>query len=225
MKTAGLIPVKLNNQRLPGKNTKDLNGKPLCEYLFDTVRSVQGLDEIYVICSEPSFQSYVPEKITFLQRPRELDGPEIKSKDILNWFTKTVDADVYALMHVTQPFIKKTTIENSIQKVLGGEYDSAFVAREIKEFSWYKGQPINYSFDDVVLTQELEPVYVEGELYVFRKEVFTEHGRRIGFKPYIHPMEWREGICIDDMSDFEMAEAVLIMDQQKKTLCDTSSIF
>lgn len=224
MKTIGFIPIKLNNQRLPGKNTKDLGGKALCEYLFDTVRKVQVLDEIYVICSDLAFRSYVPEGITFLQRPRELDAPEIKSKDILNWFTKTVDADIYALMHVTQPFIKRDTIQTSIQKVMGGEYDSAFGAREIREFSWYKGKPVNYSFDNVTLTQELEPVYVEGELYIFRKEIFTEYGRRIGFKPYIHPLEWREGICIDELSDFEMAEAVLMMDRQKETRCGKAGV-
>lgn len=215
MKIAGFIPIKLNNVRLPGKNTKELGGRALCEYLFDTVRKVQELDEIYVICSDPAFESYVPEGITFLRRPKELDGPSVKSKDIIKWFTGIVDADIYALMHVTEPFIKAATIQASIQRVAEGGYDSAFAAREIKEFSWYQGKPINYSFDNVILTQNLEPVYVEGELYVFRKEVFTEMGRRIGVKPYIHPLEWREGICIDELDDFEMAEAVLMMEQQR----------
>ena len=38
MKTVGFIPVKLNNVRLPGKNTRELGGRALCSYLFDTVR-------------------------------------------------------------------------------------------------------------------------------------------------------------------------------------------
>ena len=34
-KIVSFIPIKLNNQRLPGKNLMDLEGKPLCNYLFD----------------------------------------------------------------------------------------------------------------------------------------------------------------------------------------------
>ena len=30
MRTVAWVPIKLNNQRLPGKNTKLLAGKPLC---------------------------------------------------------------------------------------------------------------------------------------------------------------------------------------------------
>ena len=79
---------------------------------------------------------------------------------------------------------------------------------------WYKGKPINYSLTDVVRTQELEPVYVEGELFVFEREVFTEKKRRIGDSHWIQSIGWKEGICIDEKEDFEMAEA--IVDLEKK---------
>ena len=36
MKVASFIPIKLNNQRLPGKNTLPLGKKPMCEYIFMT---------------------------------------------------------------------------------------------------------------------------------------------------------------------------------------------
>lgn len=35
MKTVVIVPMKLNNRRLPQKHTKSFtNGKPLCYYLF-----------------------------------------------------------------------------------------------------------------------------------------------------------------------------------------------
>lgn len=36
-KIVSFIPIKLNNQRLPGKNLMNLDGKPLCNYIFDTI--------------------------------------------------------------------------------------------------------------------------------------------------------------------------------------------
>lgn len=208
-KVVGLIPMKLNNQRLPGKNTKMLGDKVLCQYLFETLQEVTNIDETYVYCSDNSVCQYIPNGINFLRRPIELDDHTVKSKDILNAFTNTVDANIYVLMHVTQPFIKAKTIAYSIEQVLSGEYDSAFAAHEIREFAWFQGQPINYKFDNVVRTQELEPLYIEGELFIFKKDVFKKYGRRIGEKPYIHPLAFDESICIDTMDDFMMAQAIL----------------
>ena len=42
MKTVAIIPMKLNNERLPNKNTKELkNGKPLCSYILNTITKVK----------------------------------------------------------------------------------------------------------------------------------------------------------------------------------------
>ena len=37
MKVVSFIPIKLNNQRLPGKNTMELAGRPTCDYIFETI--------------------------------------------------------------------------------------------------------------------------------------------------------------------------------------------
>ena len=215
-KVVAMIPIKLHNQRLPGKNIRPLGDKVLCQYLFDTLQDVDIIDETYVFCSDESIRQYIPEKIHFLKRPKELDEDTVKSKDIIQKFVDMVDADIYALMHVTQPFISAETIISAIDKVKGGEYDSAFAAHTIKEFVWYDGKPINYSLTNVVRTQELQPIFVEGELFVFEKSVFTVKGRRIGDKPWIQPIGWKESVCIDDMEDFEMAEAVIKLEENKK---------
>ena len=215
-KVVAVIPIKLNNQRLPGKNVRPLGGKVLCQYLFETVQQVQCIDETYVYCSDESIKRYVPQGIHFLRRPKELDADTVKSKDILQMFISTINADIYVLMHVTQPFITEETITNAINKVVLYNYDSAFAAHKIKEFVWYNGKTVNYSLTDVVRTQELQPVYIEGELFVFEKKVFTENGRRIGEHPWIQPYGWKERMCIEDIQDFEMAEAVVELEKMKR---------
>lgn len=46
-KIVSFIPIKLNNQRLPGKNLMLLNGRPLCDYIFDTIGKIDIIDEKY----------------------------------------------------------------------------------------------------------------------------------------------------------------------------------
>ena len=66
MKTIAIVPMKLNNRRLPQKNTKNFtNGKPLCYYILSTLLKVEKIDEVYVYCSNPDIQKYIPEAVHF----------------------------------------------------------------------------------------------------------------------------------------------------------------
>ena len=89
---------------------------------------------------------------------------------------------------------------------MSGDFDSAFSAQKIQTFAWYMGQPINYDLNDVPRTQDLEPIWVEtSAFFIFRKEVFKVHNRRIGFAPYIQMVSGMEAIDIDEKKDYEIA--------------------
>ena len=209
MRVVAFVPIKLNNQRLPGKNTKYLNGRPLCQYMFETLSNVRRLDERYAYCSDEAIAPYIPEGIELLKRDPYLDGFQVKGLEIIARFVQDVDADVYVLAHVTQPFTKPSSIERGLEKVLSGEYDSAFSAVKFQDYFWQDGKPINYDPKDIVRTQDLDPIFMEvGSFFIFRKEVFTKLGQRIGEKPYICEVDQFEAVDIDTAEDFEFAEAV-----------------
>ena len=48
MKIVSIIPIKLNNERLPGKNTRLLNGKPLISYVEESLLACSKVEEKYV---------------------------------------------------------------------------------------------------------------------------------------------------------------------------------
>lgn len=213
MKVVSFIPIKLNNQRLPGKNTMMLNGRPTCDYIFNTISKVDTIDEKYVYCSNEAIESYIApyeEKgLRFLKRDPYLDGFQIKGLEIIEQFVKDVNADIYVLTHVTQPFTKHESIANALEKVLSGEYDSAFSVVALQDYLWMNGKPFNYNPKDIVRTQDLEPVYMEtGAFFIFRKEVFTELGQRIGQKPYLYEIDQFETVDIDTADDFKFAKVV-----------------
>lgn len=206
MKTVAFIPIKLNSQRLPHKNILPLKGHPLCWYICNTLTQVAIIDEVYVYCSDLNVKKYIPEKVNVMKRPQWLDGNRIKGFDIYREFIKEVDADTYILAHTTSPFIRKESIENSLIQIIEGKCDSAFSAQKIQTFAWYNNKPINYDLNDVPRTQDMEPVWIETSgFYMFKKEIFTEHNRRIGFNPYIQEVSGLEAIDIDEKKDYELA--------------------
>lgn len=206
MKTVALVPIKLNSQRIPHKNILPIAGHPLCWHLCNSLIKAKGIDEVYVYCSDEKITEYIPEGTIYKKRDKWLDGDLIKGFDIYKSFINEVDADVYVLAHTTSPFIKVSSIENALSHILSGDNDSAFSAEKIQTFSWYQGQPINYDLNDVPRTQDIEPIWVEtSAFFMFKKEIFTVHNRRIGFKPYIQEVSGIEAIDIDEPEDFDFA--------------------
>lgn len=206
MKTVALIPIKLNSQRLPHKNILPIAGHPLCWHISNTLLNVKGIDEVYVYCSDEKVCEYLPSKVLFKKRDKHLDEDSVKGFEIYKSFINEIDSDIYVLAHTTSPFIKKESIENALKNVLNGTNDSAFSAERIQTFAWYNNQPINYNLNDVPRTQDMEPIWVEtSAFYIFKKEIFTKHNRRIGFNPYIQEVSGIEAIDIDEPKDFEIA--------------------
>lgn len=206
MKVVALVPIKLNSQRLPHKNILPILGKPMCYHMVDSLVQAKNIDEVYVYCSDPKVTEYIPEGAKFLQRDKKLDQDLVKGFEIYRSFIDTVDADVYVLAHTTSPFTKTETIENALSHILSGECDSAFSAERIQTFAWYQGKTINYDLNDVPRTQDMEPIWVEtSAFYMFKKEIFTEHNRRIGFHPYIQEVSGIEAADIDTKQDYDFA--------------------
>lgn len=209
MKVAAFATIKLNSQRVPHKNTQPIGSKPLCWHILNTALQVEIIDDVYVYCSDPAVKEYIPGRARFIQREKWLDGDEIKTKDTYTAFLNDINADVYMAMCTTSPFTQKETMENALNKVLHEGYDSAFTAKRMQTFAWYQNKPINYDLNDVPRTQDMEPIFVEtSAFFIFKRELWTEHGRRIGFHPYIQEVGEIESVDIDTLEDLKFAQVI-----------------
>ncbi len=210
MKTIAIVPIKLNNERLPNKNIKPFdNGAPLCHYIFETLKQVKGIDEIYVYCSNPKIQEFIPLGVKFLRRSETLDQSTTKINEVLSAFAQDVPADVYVMSHATAPFISPQSIEKGLQAVLQQGFDSAFAVRKIQTFLWKDGKPFNYNLNNIPRTQDLPPIFEETSgFYIYRSEVITELNRRIGDNPYMVKVNAIESCDIDTQEDFDVANAI-----------------
>ncbi len=210
MKIVAIVPMKLNNRRLPQKNTKSFtNGKPLCYYILSTLLKIKKIDEVYVYCSNPDIKAFIPEGVKYLKRSKNLDQDTTKMNEVLNCFSKDVPADIYVMTHTTAPFVSIKSIEKGIDAVVSGDYDSSFAAKKLQDFLWKDGVPFNYELDNIPRTQDLTPLYEETSgFYIYKSEVIEKLNRRIGEKPYIVEVGEIESVDIDEAEDFEIADAI-----------------
>lgn len=209
MKTVAFVPIRLNSKRVVGKNMKPLAGRPLLYHVPHTLLQVEGIDEVYVYCSSEAVVPHLPEGVQWLSRPDTLDSDSTLGAEIYDAFVTAVPADIYVLAHATSPFLKAETVAKALSAVQSGAYDSAFTAEAVRTFTWYEGRALNYDQQHIPLTQTLEPIYTETSgFYMFTRELWQKHRRRIGFSPYMAVVDRIEGIDIDYPDDFALAEIV-----------------
>ncbi len=210
MKIVAVVPMKLNNKRLPQKNTKSFtNGKPLCWYILSTLTKISEIDEIYVYCSNPDIREYIPDGVKYLERSVTLDQDTTKMNEVLQCFADEVEADIYVMTHTTAPFIKPESIRKGLDAVSSGKFDSSFAAKKLQDFIWKDGNPYNYSLDSIPRTQDLPVMYQETSgFYIYKKDIITQMNRRIGNKPYIVEVGEIESVDIDEAEDFVIADAI-----------------
>lgn len=207
MKLIAIMPIKLNNERLPGKNTKLLGGKPLLQYELTSLVASQLFDDICVYCSQESIKEFLIDGVRYVKRPGYLDEPSSNFTQIFGQFISEVDADIYVYAHATAPFITVNTIKQCVEAVKSGEYDSAFCASKIQDFLWQDGKPLNFDAENIPRSQDIKPIYRETSgIYAFTKEVFKKYHRRVGMKPFIKEVTYKEAIDINEPSDFKLAE-------------------
>lgn len=209
-RTVAFVPLKLNNERLPGKNTKSLSdGTPLVTLILDTLQKVNNVDDIYVYCSNTSVVDYLPHGVKFLKRSEHLDQSTTKINEVLSSFANDVPADVYVLAHATAPFLKRESIETGVNMVCSGQYDSALTVHKMQEFIWKDGQPMNYDLAAVPRTQDLDPLFIETTgLYIYTQDLIVQRNTRIGDRPYLIEVSSIESLDINNPMDFEIADAV-----------------
>lgn len=210
MKIVAIMPIKLNNERCPGKNTRLLGGKPLLQYELDNLKKTGLCDSINVYCSDKSIIHFLPPGINFIERSKTLDQSTINFNHIFSSFIQKIDSDIYVYAHATAPYVSVETMKKCIMSVKSGEYDSAFCAIKLQDYLWQNNQPLNFDPTNMPRTQDLIPIYQETSgIYVFTKQVYQNYSRRIGVNPYIAEVSFKEAIDIDNPEDFKLAEIML----------------
>lgn len=214
-KIVALMPMKAHSERIPNKNIRIFNGKPLYTWMLSKLANSPFINKVVVDTDSNLITNEIKRtfpEVKVIERPKELRGDFVAMNDIILHDVSIEDADIYLQAHSTSPLLRKRTIELAIKKFLKyrANHDSLFGVTAIKKMFWdEKGKPINHDIDKLIRTQDLPPVYEENSsIYIFTKESMLKNRRRIGNTPYMFEIPHNESIDIDEMLDFRVAEAI-----------------
>jgi len=204
-----LVPMKGHSERVPDKNLREFNGRPLAHWVLNTLGAVPEVDAVVVDTDAEDIAAEARRfDATVLERPEALRGDRVSMNDILRHDVRHTEGDTYLQTHCTNPLLRPETVSEAIEAFRTRNCDSLFSVTPLRTRLWDgDGEPINHERDELRRTQDLPPVYEENSnLYLFSPDSIERRENRIGDDPAMFPMEPAEAVDIDEMIDFQLAE-------------------
>jgi CMP-N-acetylneuraminic acid synthetase len=171
-----MIPARLGSTRIPKKNIRYLDDKPLIQYPIDLVRE-SGLfnaDEIFINACEPEFAAVAEQfGVNYHKRPHEYSTDTATNREFTYDFLKSNACDFVVMLNTTSPLLRVDTITSFINFVKKDEYDGVFSVVAYRSESFYRDKPLNFDITKKVNSQHLEPVSkIVWALTAWRREPF-----------------------------------------------------
>jgi CMP-N-acetylneuraminic acid synthetase len=211
-----LVPMRHHSQRVPGKNFRPLDGRPLYEHILGTLLSVPEIDRILVDTDSPEITAGVQKKFPSVQcvlRPENLRADNVPMNEVLLYDTSLVESDLYLQTHSTNPLLQASSISKAIQKLdeLFPAYDSLFSVTRLQTRIWDSlGRAVNHNPNILLQTQDLPPMFLENScMYLFTRETLLRKRNRLGDRPYLFEIDADEAWDIDEEFDFKIVELLI----------------
>jgi CMP-N-acetylneuraminic acid synthetase len=214
LRIVALVPMRHTSERVPGKNYRTFNGRPLFHHILTTLLHVPEIDEVVIdtdsaLIAEDVLKNF-PLRVRVIPRPEHLRADHVPMNDVLLHTIEQSPADCYVQTHSTNPLLRAETISRAISELRTKmpEADSLFSVSRLQTRLWWSAdRAVNHAPEVLLRTQDLPPVYEENSnVYVFTGESLRRNRNRIGRAPIMFEIDRIEAWDIDDELDFVVAE-------------------
>lgn len=222
VKNIAFILARGGSKRLPKKNIKLLDGKPLISYALSVANLCKDISDIVVSsdCSEILSTAKSLGNCFVLKRPDFLAQDDSTSEDALfhavQWYEENCGVvDNIVLLQPTSPFSSPDMISQCIN--LLKTFDSSMtVVSATKRYEWFgtiSDEGAFHSFLDETEKKRfsnLKQFIPSGNVYAVRKQYFLKNRKlRNHLKHGVHIVSPNEAVDIDLQSDFDYAQFLL----------------
>lgn len=210
MKVVAFLPAKGTSERIPSKNMKLLDGKPLFLHTLEKLVECDFIDEVYLDSESDEildFADYL--NYNKLKRDTSLANNKTDGHKMFYNEVKQVEADIYIQILGTSPFIKKETIKKGIKILTDNkEYDSVVLVKKEKQYLWKENKPV-YDRSNIPNSVDLPDTIVESMgLYIVRKEAAHKYKQRFGENSYLLEAEPIEAVDVNLPEEFTLADYI-----------------
>lgn len=220
-KVTALVPMKGNSERVPNKNIRLLNGKPVCHWIIESLSQSKYINEIIINTDSLKIKEIVAdfEMVKVIDRPGYLIGDAVSIQPLIAHDIEHAKNEYIFQTHSTNPLLTTETIDKAIETYFENieQHDALFSVTPFQQRFYFKnGKPVSHDPDCLIQTQLLDPIYHENScMYIFSRETNRKVKNRLGKNPFFFEMDHLEAADIDEWHDFLWTEFLMKQKQNK----------
>lgn len=212
-----VIPARGGSKGIKQKNLRLLNGKPLLYYAINNALISKTITYVVMTSEDKEILEYASNFPVYIrERPTELAGDEVTLDPVVYDAYKFMENktgicfDVVITLQPTSPLLKPDTIDNAINKLLRENVDSLISVADDTHLMWAKnGDKYQPLYSERKNRQWLPKVYKETGAFLITKAESISCSTRLGEKIIAYPIAEDEGVDIDTINDWLVAEAYI----------------
>lgn len=217
MRNIALIPLRGGSKGIPGKNLKELNGKPLCSYAINAALNSKKIDEVWVSSDDKTIIDFIKlefPKVKIRTRPAEFATDTASTESVILDLISSQNfniKDQIILIQATSPLIVFNDLNLALEQLENSPLNSLVSGVEFKRFLWNKdGVPINYNIYDRPRRQDFDGIFLEnGAFYISTVETILKTKNRVEIPAELYLMREESAYEIDEISDWIIVESLL----------------
>lgn len=221
-----LIPVRGGSKSIPLKNIKLICGKPLVYWTAKAACNCSSIDKVYIATDSKEiretidkfviFEKDIFAKLEVISRSEENASDTASTEAVMLEFARKYDFTNIALIQATSPLLSEDDLDGGFNLFNLEDTDSVLSVVRQKRFLWNVdidgyANPSNYDVYNRPRRQEFEGFLMEnGAFYISTKERLISSGNRVSGKIRAYEMPDDTALEIDEPSDFEIIERLLL---------------
>lgn len=212
-----MIPARLGSKRIPKKNIRYMDGKPLIQYPIDLCLESGFFNNVWVNTESLELGQVIQNMgAEFHKRPEELAGDTATNRDFVYEFMQKHDCDYLVMINTTSPLLRKETVKKFLEYINLNDFDTIVSVISEKEEIFFRNKPLNFSLEEKINSQFLEPIEsIVWALTAWKRKTFMtlqESGKNPVFGgklgKFIIPKD--ESCDLDTEEDWRIAEGMLL---------------
>lgn len=212
MKLTAIIPVRAGSQRVKNKNIKPFANTTLLDIKIETLKKVQGIDDIIVSSDSQEMLKIAEEHdVNVHVRDKYFASNEVNNSDFMQNLSTIVDEGHIMYSPCTSPLLSSETITEIVSKYKNNNLRNIVTVTTQKHHMWLNGKPLNYDPSNAPNSQDLPDIYsINYGCCILSKDDLYKH-KNVVVEPTFHITNEIESIDIDTEFDFIIAEFVYRM--------------
>ena len=215
------IPARAGSKRVPKKNIRPLNGKPMMGYVVEASVDANITSNIYVNTDSDEIKDYIKQeypKVNIYLRPAELASDNATSDQFNSDIIEKLRPDTLIMINPVCPLIDSDDIREALEFYQSADCDTLISSSSTKMQTFCNHEPVNIN-----VNEQLAPSQSNTEVNIlnwaisiwdahsFKKRYDNQGYAVLGEKRVFFHLDPFKSIKVSNEEDFKLAEKLLMI--------------